>query len=147
MRSLCFIAAALLMICCDRSMDGSNAAPDQLKGVWLLYEQGFSPGGGYITREVSPNPPQTLSFINERQIVSTIEGMEDYRFYAMERDSADKIIRLTLYKTDPANPPLPENRVQEYRVEQTQNTLKLRNVGCIEGCHLGLKRKTEPTLD
>jgi hypothetical protein len=143
MRTTGFIALALLIISCDRSMDASMTSAEDLQGVWLLYERGYSPGAGYITEPVAANPPQTITFIDNRQIVNTLDGSQAYKFYTAERDAADQITRLKLFMTDPDLPQVEGDRIAEFIVEQTQDTMKLMQIGCIEGCHLGFRRSDQ----
>jgi hypothetical protein len=134
----------LFILTCDQSIDSSLDSSNDLKGVWLLYEEGYSPGAGYVTRPVPPDPAQTLKFIDESQIVSSVKGYEEFKFYTVERDSTNKMISLKIFRTDPHTEIISDSAFRQFIVEKQEETMKLMQIGCIEGCHLGFVRKMEP---
>ena len=133
----------LLMLSCDEKeccvfKEGSQA----LTGTWLLYEYGYSPGAGYITENVSPLPPQTLTLKENGEMTSTIEGLKNYKFYLILEDTLSSSNVLAVFEQAPSNPDLPLSEVKHgYNFSLLEdNRLRLNFRFCIEGCHLGLKK-------
>lgn len=116
--------------CCERYKDGS------LTGTWLLYEQGYSPGSGYITVDIPATPAQTIQF-SDGQVTSTIDGFEEISYYKVLTDTVYNTQYVALYKSDPN---LEENPYSTYSFDLSDSTLKLYYRWCVEGCHMGLRR-------
>ena len=138
MKTIVFVLITIVAVSCDRSLDASLSEQNVYDGSWLLVERGFSPGGGYITEPVSDHPAQKLSFINYKQIVSTLRGYEDYKFYTLKKDSVRSV--LTFFKTLEDLEASSDLNATRFFVETEGELLKLWNEGCIEGCHLGFRR-------
>jgi len=125
------ISILILSVACSQHDD---ASPDtgKLKGTWLLYEHGYSPGGGYIVTPVPPNPPQFITFLNDVSMTSNMNGLAGFHFYQLNADSTV----LTLYKSVPI---VQENSAR-YSLKIVDGHLILSFQYCIEGCHLAFKR-------
>jgi hypothetical protein len=111
------------------SLAGCNHPADtfvpesEIQGAWILFEQGYSPGSGYIINPVSEDPL-------------------DYRFYRIDKNTSDTW-ELWLYKSEPDPLKDPEPTRLMYNVEFENGNLKLSPAfpsRCIEGCHMGFKR-------
>jgi len=110
----------------------------QLIDTWLLFERGYSPGAGYITDQVSPDPAQTMSFQSDGQFSSNIDGLQDFKYYSVIQDSTQEILALHEKVPTPADQEL-ENLVHSYAIEFTEDAVKLYFRWCFEGCHLALR--------
>ena len=127
--------------CCELEPEGDNKP---LAGVWQLFESGYSPGGGYIVVEVAADPPLLITFNEDGTVISNMEGMEEYKFYALVDDPYQDGQFIAFFKNKPTNDDL-EAEVFDlsYSFEITGDELKLYYRFCIEGCHLGFKRLEE----
>ncbi|HKZ37639.1 MAG TPA: hypothetical protein VJ184_08325 [Chryseolinea sp.] len=137
MRFLNYIIFPFLIIVfysCDEKDDNPTI---QLTGSWLLYERGYSPGGGYITEAVSSEPAQVLIFETER-MSSTVNGFESFKFYEILTDTATQTEFVALYKNRPSIQN--DESSPTYSFDITGDTLKLYFRYCIEGCHLAFRR-------
>src|SRR6187431_1580929 len=78
-----------------------------ITGAWLLYEQGYSPGDGYVVKSVSDSPPQVIVLNENGTITSTIEGWTDYKYYQVLKDTigSNSVLILALFKLDPGSEP------------------------------------------
>jgi hypothetical protein len=109
---------------------------DELQGTWLLFETGYSPGGGNIVEDIPAIPVQTIKF-EDGTIVSTTQGMEEIRFYKILSDTVhNNSPYLAFYKDDPEI----DSPLSTVSFELQNSILKLSSRWCIEGCHMGLKR-------
>ena len=118
--------------CCSGEEDQSS-----LRGSWLLDEQGYSPGGGYITEKVAPIPAQQITFRPGNSMTSTVAVLTKFRFYFTVDDtvSDDKIVNF--YSSEPQDT---SQSTTSYSYEIIDGKLKLYYRFCIEGCHLGFRR-------
>ena len=96
------ILITLLALSCDEKdccagseKEGSN----DLAGDWLLFERGYSPGAGYIIEPVSAVPPQIIEFKNNGELLCSVSGLTDYKFYSVKGDVVG------LFKNDPGPSP------------------------------------------
>ena len=106
---------------------------DGLKGSWLFYEYGYSPGFGYETKAVPPVPPQTLTF-NAGKVSSNLADFKDIVRYELLTDSVTRTPYIALYKSDTNTDP------STYTFEVDDNVLKLYFRWCYEGCHMAFKK-------
>jgi hypothetical protein len=141
MRTLLAFLLAVVIASCQQSSDGALSMNAELQGSWLLYEYGYSPGGGYIINPVPENPPQTIAFLGDKNFRSTLQGQLDYKFYSITEDTVKDVVTLRLFKNEDAmQPPFDDSKVQVYYLTMEGSTLKLHGPGCIEGCHWGFRR-------
>lgn len=134
---LTFLVCATLAMACDQS-DNANVSDT---GEWILYEQGYSPGAGYITEDVAPVPAQTMTLNADGTIEATIKGWEKFKYYLiLEQDNDNKI--LALYESKPlnSNPDVNKLATSYQMAFDEEGNLKLYFRWCIEGCHLALKK-------
>ena len=112
-----------------------------LIGKWQIYEHGYSPGGGYIVKEVPNEPAQILTFESDNQFWSKNAGMDGFSYYLIINDRSEGNI-LALYEEEPD---IKENQdtkslAHSYMITYDKGNVKLSFRYCIEGCHIGLKR-------
>lgn len=133
----------LILLCmllfwgCDQNNFSNPEISDVLTGTWLLYEQGHSPGAGYIIEPVSSIPPQTMTFQANGDFSSTVKGLENLKYFQLNIDSASNQLVLSLFVSRFLTADI---LIHNYTVEQEGDDLKLYFRFCIEGCHLGLTR-------
>src|SRR5687768_6725548 len=142
MRKLLFGNILLLTIFAFSCQEKECCSDDTgLSGSWLLYETGYSPGGGYIVEPVPSKPAQVLTFHSDLRITTTMDGLEEYKFYRIVdgASSVEKI--LALFKEEPVDPVDEASLKHSYRFRLNGNDLKLYYRFCTEGCHMGFKRK------
>jgi hypothetical protein len=133
---LTIIFCSSLIFACD-----SNSDLNQKNGSWILYERGYSPGAGYITEDVSEQPPQTLSLNVDGTMKTSIKGMEEYKYYLILNDEKDEAKILALFKTKPLDRD-PSKLEHSYRMStDEEGNLRLNFRWCIEGCHLALRKQ------
>jgi hypothetical protein len=116
--------------CVGLDKDGSN----ELAGNWLLFERGYSPGAGYIIEPVSAVPPQIIEFKSNGQVVCSVSGLTEYKFYSVKGDVVG------LFKSDPGPSPDSLAFTHSYNFSFEDSNLKLGYRYCFEGCHLGFKK-------
>jgi hypothetical protein len=136
------ILLGLILLGCVKDDDLCCNIPEtnKLKGTWLLYEYGYSPGFEYITEPVPPNPPQTITF-DDRQVSSTAVGWERFRYYKILNDTLVNTPYIALYVDDPGvQPKTPASDVPTYSFDLESNILTLHFRWCYEGCHLAFRK-------
>ena len=116
--------------CSDLEKEGSG----ELAGEWLLYENGYSPGAGYIIEPVSAIPPQIIDFKSNGELLCSVKGLTDYKFYSVMGDVVG------LFKTDPGPSPDSLAFTHSYNFSFNDGKLKLGFRYCYEGCYLGFKK-------
>jgi hypothetical protein len=116
--------------CVGLDKDRSN----ELAGNWLLFERGYSPGAGYIIEPVSAVPPQIIEFKSNGQLVCSVSGLTEYKFYSVKGDVVG------LFKSDPGPSPDSLAFTHSYNFSFEDSNLKLGYRYCFEGCHLGFKK-------
>lgn len=140
MRNTYFLLILILYVgACDSRDENFEVDQPGLQGTWLLTERGYSPGSGYIVEPVSPNPAQTVTFTGQKTFSSNVQGFAHFRFYVILKDASD-VSKLHLYVEDPE---LVEHNTPAFNtffIELADGNLKIMQVGCIEGCHLGFKK-------
>jgi hypothetical protein len=113
-------------------------------GQWRLVERGYSIGAGYTVEPVLEDPPRTITFINEEEFTTTLDGFQHYKFYTLtEVKNVNQFISFFITKPDPLSPPDPNRK--EFSIAFEGDKLRLAPSypsRCIEGCHLGFKRFT-----
>jgi len=115
---------------------------DPLNGEWLLYETGSSPGSGYNIKKVSANPAQTLTIKDDGTISFNFDSLSNFKFYRLLEDPNSESKVLALYKSDPGTEPQDVSTLRvSYSVSFVNGNLKLGFRWCVEGCHLGFKRR------
>ena len=120
-------------MCCDLP-EGSS-----IEGTWLLFEQGYSPGGGYFINEVPAEPAQTITFGPGNRMTSTVSGWEQYVSFDLSNGTTVNSFVIRFHKLPFAG----ENRTLESHVsfEEGGNKMRLSSpMMCIEGCHSGFRR-------
>jgi hypothetical protein len=147
MKNLFAKTLAVLLISFSFSCDkdgGPEILPvgETLTGSWILTEEGYSPGSGYITKHVESRPEQTLTFKANGEMSSNISGFAAYQHYLiLENPQAPGQHILALFTTKPVEEPQDVNKLSPaYDITFTDDLLKLSFRWCIEGCHVGLKR-------
>ncbi len=129
--------------CCDYpDVFREPTTSQELMGTWLLYESGYSPGGGYITNPVNADPPQTIQLKPENEFSSTMQGLTSYNYYFILQDTFMNASVLSLYKTLPSNiPEYPDTLGLNYTVGRNESEdLILYFRFCIEGCHMAFRK-------
>jgi hypothetical protein len=130
----------MLLISCEEKTGEMNTAEQigNLAGsTWRLYEHGYSPGSGYVTEPVAEHPSQQITFIDDRSVNITVEGLEQYRYYRIVSDSTQGKI-FALFQTEmELNSSEPFRH--SYNMQLTDRNLKLSFRYCIEGCHMAFK--------
>ena len=116
--------------CADQKKEGANS----IEGKWLLFEQGYSPGFGYIVEPVGAFPPQQIEFKDNGGLSCTVNGLADYKFYAINGDVVG------LFKSDPGPAPDSTAFIHSYNFSFEEGRLRLGYRYCFEGCHLGFKK-------
>ncbi len=112
---------------------------NEILDTWLLFERGWSPGGGYFIDPVSADPPQTMQIRSDGRFSSNIDGLEKYRYFAILQDQDREV--LALFEDKPPKDPDVNKLEHSYIIEFQENgTVRLFFRYCIEGCHLGLRR-------
>lgn len=138
-----FIVLAFLSGACEEheKMCCAILEENELQGKWLLYETGYSPGMGYITEPVPALPAQTLT-VDNLIVSSTVDGMEDFRFYRILTDTATTPDSpyIAFYTEDPGEQPDPSIAAATYNFYIEGNTLTLGFRWCYEGCHLAFRK-------
>jgi hypothetical protein len=140
---IAIVLLGLIVIGCDSKDESFSTEQIQgLNGTWLLTEQGWSPGSGYIVDPVAPSPVQTVSFTGHKTFSSNIQGLSEFKFFAVMEGDND-ITNLLLYVDDPES----ENgkpASKKFYIELNDGLLKVMPIGCIEGCHFGFRKDGLP---
>jgi hypothetical protein len=146
MRNLVFLFLILAVSGCNRGSDNDQYGyQPALQGIWLLTERGYSPGSGYIVEPVPPLPAQTITISGRNTFSSNMQGFEDFKFYEIVADNSETP-SLNLYIDDPEAEVRKVEIHNAFRIVLNGSDLKLMQIGCFEGCHLGF-RKTTPFND
>jgi hypothetical protein len=136
-----FVLLIIFLFSC-KDNDFNSSLEQTLRGSWILYERGYSPGSGYIVNQIPDKPAQVIIFKSNNEMSTTIEGMTDFKFFLVAFDSIAKQKVLALYQDFPTddlkNPPKYYNH--SYTVREEGDKLKLYFRFCIEGCHMAFKR-------
>jgi len=140
MKNLFFSVSIALIAALTLSCDEKECCVDlddettSILGQWILSERGFSPGSGYIVEPVSSEPPQIIELKGNGELASTVGGLTDYKFYAVDGDVVG------FFRTYPGPAPDRSTFTHSYQVVYENGKLKLYFRYCVEGCHLGFKR-------
>ncbi|MGF1635578.1 MAG: hypothetical protein ACFCUU_00795, partial [Cyclobacteriaceae bacterium] len=111
-----------------------------LYGKWFLTEYGYSPGSGYVTTKVNPEPPLYVTFGLDEHMSSNIGEFETFEYFKIVTNEESDRTSLLLFSEKPDETlSLFEQTGRSYSVTQKRDLLKLNYYGCIEGCHLGFK--------
>ena len=143
MKHLLFALIAVLLAACDHS-DDSTLGNSGVLGQWKLTERGYSIGSGYTVEPVLEDPPRTITFINEQEFTTTLDGLQHFRFYTLSTDqNNNQTISFFITKPDATSPTDPTRRGFYLLFEADKMKLAPAYPSmCIEGCHLGFKRFT-----
>jgi hypothetical protein len=137
----------ILSSCKDAVTEPVCCLPEgiSIEGTWLLFEQGYSPGGGYIINEVPAEPAQTITFGPGNKMTSTVAGWEQYVSFDIANGATIHSFVLKFHKL----PSSQENATLESIVsfEGDGNEMRISNPMCIEGCHDGFKRIAAPSVE
>ena len=102
-----------------------------LAGTWLFYEQGYSPGSGYIINKIPAKPQQTLTFTADRKVHAQGDGLNYYQsFSRFTLDTLNTAVRIH-YSPSETN--------YSEGIYLKNDTLRLYQ-SCVEGCHSGFVR-------
>lgn len=113
---------------------------NELQGKWQLFEQGYSPGAGYIINEIDANPPQLIT-LHQGIFESNYPQLENFHYYLIFDDPQSGMQVLSLYQEEPdLNSETLENAQHSYLVKIEEDHVKLFFRYCIEGCHLGMRK-------
>lgn len=144
-----FALLFVLTVCsCDK--DDPNFLPvgETLEGSWIMTEYGYSPGAGYITKAVPTDPAKTITFRIDGTLTSNMDEFSTYQYYQILENPQDPEYKmLGLFTTKPVAAPDINTVSPLYHISFSKDLLKLYMRGCIEGCHVGLKRISEPGSD
>jgi hypothetical protein len=136
------VLLSIILFGCVENDDLCCSIPEtsKLDGTWLLYEEGHSPGFGYITEPVSANPAQTITFSHDR-VSSSVLGWEEFKYYEILNDTLVHTPYIALYVDEPGvQPNTPTADVPTYSFDLESNTLTLYFRWCYEGCHLAFRK-------
>ena len=138
------IGGFLVMVSCSQDQECCLPIDDfeNLIGKWQIYEYGYSPGGGYIVKKVTNGPAQILTFESDNQFSSENAGLDRFSYYLNLNDSLEGSI-LALYEkeADAKGNQDTKSLAHSYMIKYENGNLKLYYRYCIEGCHIGLKKK------
>ena len=137
-----FVLLSIILFGCVENDDLCCNIPEtsEVDGTWLLYEQGHSPGFGYITEPVPASPAQTITFSHAR-VSSSVLGWEQFKYYEILNDTLVNTPYIALYSNEPpVQPETPSSDVPTYSFDLETNTLKLYFRWCYEGCHLAFRK-------
>jgi hypothetical protein len=141
------LATAIVLTACsckEDKVEPKLSNLEDLHGSWLLYEEGYSPGAGYITNPVPAEPAQYLTFSEGNAINSSIEHLKEYKHYRIIEEPVSKSNILIVYKTDPGNKEIDISELKDsFFIKFINGKLNLSNRMCIEGCHLAFKPITK----
>jgi hypothetical protein len=136
------MTVCVALIACDEGQlftEENDFVP--LGGNWLLFERGYSPGAGYVVDPVDPDPSQTLHFMPNRKVRSTIAELEKFSYYRIFEDPYQSGKIIAFYRDDPGDKATPESGVATYNVSsEDEATIRLDFRFCIEGCHIALRK-------
>src|SRR5688572_191660 len=136
------VLLSIILFGCVKDDDLCCGIPEtsKLEGTWLLYEQGHSPGVGYITEPVPASPAQTITFSHDR-VSSSVLGWEQFKYYEILNDTVVNTPFIALYVEDPGvQPSPPSSDLSTYSFDLESNTLTLYFRWCYEGCHLAFRK-------
>ena len=143
LKSIFAIGGFLVVVSCNSDQECCLPIDDfeSLIGKWQIYEQGYSPGAGYIVEEVPDKPAQILIFESDNRFSSNNTGLEGFSYYSVLNDGLEGNI-LALYENESD---MKENQdtnslEHSYAIRYDEGNVKLHFRYCIEGCHLGLKK-------
>lgn len=142
---VCSLLIVLIVSSCGD--DGPDTLPvgETLEGSWIMTEYGYSPGSGYVTKGVSTDPARTITFKTDGTLQSNVDGFSAYQYYqVLEIPQAPENKIVALFTTKPQGPHDVNTVSPAYHITFTEDLLKLSMRGCIEGCHIGLKRTADP---
>lgn len=125
------ILLGLALSCSEKGL-----VPDEygLQGSWRLYEEGGSPGFGYVVTPVPASPLQRLTFTSQGQLLTEGKRFSSFGRVAYYRiDSASAGPWLTL-SAEPAGKSFLGGHFQI-----RADTLRI-VPACYEGCHYSLVR-------
>lgn len=119
------------LINCRSTYSVNSELRDSLAGTWLFYEQGYSPGAGYIINKIPAKPEQTLTLTANGRIQAKGDGLKYYQsFNSFRTDTLNQVTRI-YYSPSTTN--------YSETIRLSGDTLRLYQ-SCIEGCHLGFLR-------
>jgi hypothetical protein len=141
MRNITFCAIFFLVVSCEDKPIGEDPAnTNSILGTWLLYENGYSPGGDYIVETIEPELNQTITFRSFHKMTVTIPWLKDFSYYAVLRDDDHQDLVLAFYEHNPGPSPKLSNSNHKYTLVREDGDIKLYFRFCNEGCHLALSR-------
>lgn len=142
---LLILLAILFVSACEKNQleefNTENHEDLPLYGKWFLTEYGYSPGSGYVTNKVNPDPQLFVTFGFHDRMTSNLQEMMMYKYYKIEKNADSELLFVYLFSEKPDDTlSLSEQSARIYLVNhEDPSLLKLHMIGCIEGCHLGFK--------
>lgn len=142
MRCLLFLGVLVAFACEERECCAlKNTELSSLEGKWRLFEEGYSPGIGYVVNLVPPTPEQYIFLKSQSRFESNIEGLTDIESYWIFYDTVHRANVLGLFRDQLAtDDPDLADAILTYNMTLSNDTLTLGFRYCYEGCHLRLKR-------
>lgn len=137
-----FLPFVMLLLGCVEKDDLCCGIPeaDSIRGRWLLYEVGYSPGFEYITEAIPPKPAQTLT-LGDNRVSSTVEGLERFKYYRILNDTVVHTPYLALYANEPGGQPGSTSSDEPtYSFDVGNDVLTLHYRWCYEGCHMAFRK-------
>ncbi len=134
MRTLPILIITLLLAGCTFN-DNPNAlileggSLSNLKGSWLMFEKGYSPGVGYIVDEVPSVPPKIITFGHDGSFTSNVEGYDTYKRYRIDKDKDDHVLVLAVSED------AFESNEAHFTIKFIDGAMFLYRRYCFEGCH------------
>ena len=143
---LCLLFPFTLMMCKQNEEKLTILDAEQngaIIGSWKLTEEGYSPGNGYTTNEVSDEESGIVAFHENFQFESDLEGLSQYKYYKLFKNAENDWLKLSLFLTlEDLQGATDEPFQNFYFIAFQGDLLKLHNSMCIEGCHMGFKKVT-----
>jgi hypothetical protein len=105
-----------------------------LTGTWRFYEEGYSPGAGYIVNPIPATPPQTLTFLADGRLQKQgdrLTGSFAAPYYRVDSTATGR--RVYFLNSPQAT------ATNSMLIQIRGDTLRL-SPQCFEGCHFGFVR-------
>ena len=125
---ICITVIFFFLGACQEDETRQASEDSTIVGTWLLYEYGYSPGGGYFVEVVPAVPPQTITFTANGEVKSNSE-QSNIHYYRWVTSASEKNSRIAWAETRNAL-----DSAITVNVSIKNDTLLL-NPPCIEGCH------------
>ncbi|MFY0686694.1 MAG: hypothetical protein JXQ90_05995 [Cyclobacteriaceae bacterium] len=142
MRTLTIIAILSSIVACETTECCDFPIDFELQGEWIQTERGYSPGSGYIIDKIPQSDNLLITFEDNNQLVTNIDGLTHFKYYNVVKDSTidGSILILSDSRSDFKEAKI-TNEENSYIIEYQNQKLLLYYMFCFEGCHIGLERK------